>query len=126
MNLLPWHLALPPAAAAGLAVHSKENSGAISRSVARICSWLRPIALEQSLVVVDECLLIRMPVAGGAGELEKYLQRAAIQWLGLGQPVRGLQQKREVVEGRGNIGMIRPQTFLQNGQRAALQRLCLG
>ena len=53
-------------------------------------------------------------------------QRAAHQRLGLGQPVRVLQQLRQVVEVAGDIGVIGPEALLVDGQRAAHQRLGLG
>jgi len=55
-----------------------------------------------------------MLVAGGAGELEKYLQVAPYQRLGLGQPVGVLQQVREVVEVCGDFSVVRPKTPLIN------------
>ena len=52
-------------------------------------------------------------------------QRPPHQRLGLLQPVRGLQQLREVVEVAGDIGMLRPVAFLINRQRSPHQRLGL-
>ena len=53
-------------------------------------------------------------------------ERAAHQGLGLGKPVRGLKQYRQIVEVSGHIGMIGPEAFLVDGERAAHQRLGLG
>ena len=52
-------------------------------------------------------------------------QRAAHQRLGLRQPVRGLQQLREVVEVSRDVGMVWPVALLVDRQRAAHQRLGL-
>ena len=52
-------------------------------------------------------------------------QRAAHQGLGLGKPVRGLKQLRQIVEADGDLGMIGAEAFLVDGQRAAHQRLGL-
>ena len=53
-------------------------------------------------------------------------QRAAHQRLGLGQPVGGLQQLRQVVEVGGDVGMVGAEALLVDGERAAHQRLGLG
>ena len=52
-------------------------------------------------------------------------KRAAHQGLGLGKPVRGLKQLRQIVEVRGHIGMIGAEAFLVDGERAAHQGLGL-
>ena len=49
-----------------------------------------------------------------------------IKRLGLGQPVRGLEAMRQVVEVSGHVGVARSVTLLVDGQRAAHQRLGLG
>ena len=53
-------------------------------------------------------------------------ERAAQQRLGLGKPVRGLKQQRQVVEVSGHVWMIRAEALLVDGERAAHQRLGLG
>ena len=53
-------------------------------------------------------------------------QRAAHQGLGLGKPVRGLKQLRQIIEVYGHIGMAGAEAFLVDGQRAAHQGLGLG
>ena len=49
-----------------------------------------------------------------------------IKRLGLGKPVRGLKQLRQIVEVSGHIGMIGAEAFLVDGERAAHQGLGLG
>ena len=53
-------------------------------------------------------------------------ERAAIERLGLGEPVGVLQQLGQVVEASGDIGMVRPEALLVDGKRAAIERLGLG
>ena len=53
-------------------------------------------------------------------------ERAAHQRLGLGEPVRGLEELRQIVEVDGDVGVIGAVGFLVDGERAAHQRLGLG
>ena len=48
-----------------------------------------------------------------------------MQRLGLGQPVGGLQEMRQIVEVSGHVGMIGTEALLVDGERAAHQRLGL-
>ena len=52
-------------------------------------------------------------------------QRAPHQGLGLGKPVRGLKQRRQIVQVRWPHWDDRGRSFLVDGQRAAHQRLGL-
>ena len=52
-------------------------------------------------------------------------QRAAHQRLGLAEPVRGLQQQRQVVEVSGDVRMLGAEARLVDGQRAPHRRLGL-
>ena len=62
-------------------------------------------------------------MTGCFGELEKHFNHPAHKWLGLRQPVRSLQQTREVVEAGSDLRMLRAQTFFPNRQRAPLRGL---
>ena len=53
-------------------------------------------------------------------------ERAAIERLGLGQPVGVPQQLGQVVEADGDVGMLGPEALLVDGERAAIERLGLG
>ena len=53
-------------------------------------------------------------------------QRSTHQRLGLGQPVRRLEQLSQVVQTDGHFGMILPEALLIDCQRATHQRLGLG
>ena len=53
-------------------------------------------------------------------------ERAAIQRLGLGQPVGGLQQLGQVVEVAGDVWVVGTEALLVDGERAAIERLGLG
>ncbi len=52
-------------------------------------------------------------------------ERAAHQRLGLGKTVRGLKQRRQIVEVSGHIGMTGAEAFFVDGERAAHQRFGL-
>ena len=53
-------------------------------------------------------------------------ERAAHQRLGLGQPVRGLQQLARLLRSAGDVGMFVAEACLVDGEGAAHQRLGLG
>src|SRR6185295_11954010 len=93
-----------------------------------LCRHLRLVVahlLKQLGVVPDGRAQVRMLVAGGGSEPEEYLDNAAHQRLGLGQPVRALEQQGQVVEVCSNVGMVRAEALLVNRQRSAHQRLSL-
>ena len=51
---------------------------------------------------------------------------AAHQRFGLGEPVGGLEQRRQVVEAHGDVGVVLPEALLIDGEGAAHQRFGLG
>ena len=53
-------------------------------------------------------------------------KRAPHQRLGLGEPVRGLEELRQIVEVAGDVRVIGAEAFLVDGKRAPHQRLGLG
>ena len=69
---------------------------------------------------------MRMRVPGSLEEPLENQQVTPHEGFGLGQPVRGLEQLRQVVEVYGDIGMIRSEALLINGQGAAHERFGVG
>jgi hypothetical protein len=53
-------------------------------------------------------------------------ERAAIERLGIGQPLGGLQQQGQVAELSRDVRMLGPQALLVDGERAAVERLGIG
>ena len=53
-------------------------------------------------------------------------QRPLIQGLGLGVPALGAVKHRQVVEARGDIGVLWPECLFSNRQRPLVKRLGLG
>ena len=52
-------------------------------------------------------------------------KRAPHQRLGLGEPVRGFQERRQIVEADGDVRVIGAEACLVDGKRAPHQRLGL-
>ena len=63
---------------------------------------------QQAGVVPSHALQMGMSTSGGAGEFQQDGQRPAHQRLGLRQPVRGLEQLRQVVEAVATSGCSGP------------------
>jgi hypothetical protein len=67
-----------------------------------------------------------MEMTRGTSEVQEYLQLMAHQWLGLPQPVGGLQEMGQIVEADGNVWVVDTEIFFVDGQGAAHQGLSLG
>ena len=52
-------------------------------------------------------------------------QRAAIEWLGLSETIRSVEQVSEIIEAYRHIWMVRPEARFVDRQRAAKLRLSL-
>src|SRR5207244_1102463 len=84
-----------------------------SASARRFVSWSNCARLLRSMATLG-CSAVGLLVDG---------QGAAHQRLGLRQAVRGLEQRGQVVEVNGDVGVFLPVGLLVDGQRAALERL---
>jgi hypothetical protein len=78
------------------------------------------------LVIGLEDTEVLVLVSGPALEPDQDLHGPAVEGLGLGQPVGVLEQRRQVVEVAGDVGMIGAIAPLVDRQGATVERLGLG
>ena len=65
--------------------------------------FAHPHRFQQQLVVAGRCLQVRMWVTGLAGKGEEDHQSTPHERLGLGQPVRGHEQRGQIAEVSGHV-----------------------